>query len=81
MIQPNSDKLFRLKRKASAVNFESVSKSTLSNCMSFNHCTTECNPKASATSTDTVQRYVKALAITNVPSASQTQIPIHVRLA
>jgi len=79
-MQPNSDKSFLVERKASAVNLESVSKSTLSNCISLNHCIAECGPKASPTSTGTVQGYVTVLVRTNVPYASRTKISIHVRL-
>jgi len=80
IIQPNSGKSFLVERKASAVNLESVLKSTLSNCISLNHCTVECSAKASPTSTETIQGYVIVLARTNVPSAPRTQIPIPVRL-
>ena len=81
IMQPNLDKSFLVERKTSTVNLESVSKSTLSICISLNHCKAACSPKASPTSTWTSQGYVIVLAITNVPSASRTQMPIPVRLA
>jgi len=66
IIQPNSDKSFLVERKTSTVNLESVAKSTLSNCISLNHYRAECSPKASPTSTETLQGYVKVLAITKI---------------
>ena len=80
IIQPNSDKSLRVERKASTVNLESVSKSTLSSCISLNHCRAECSPNASPTSAETVQGYVKILAKTKIPSESRTQTSIPVRL-
>jgi len=81
IIQPNSDKLLRVARKASTVNLESVSKSKLSSCISLNHCKAECSPRASPTSTETVDGYViDYLARRKAPSESRTQMPIPVRL-
>jgi len=71
IIQPNSDKSFLVARKASTVNLESVSKSTLSSCISLNHCKAECSPKASPTSTETVHGYVIVLARTKIPPSHE----------
>jgi len=80
MIQPKLDKSFLVERKASAVNLESVSKFTLSSCISLNHCKAECNHNTYPTSTETVQGKVIVLASTKVPSESRTQMPIPVQL-
>jgi len=80
IIQPNSDKSLRVARKASTVNLEFVSKSTLSSCISLNHCKAKCSPRALPTSTETVHGCVMAWARTKAPSESRTQMPIPVRL-
>jgi len=82
IMQLNSDKSFLVERKASTVNLESVAKSTISSCISLNHCKAACNPRASPTPTptETVQGCEIVLARTKVPSELRTQTPIHVRL-
>jgi len=79
-MQPNSDVSFLLERKASTVNLESVSKSTLSNCISLNHCNAENKPSASPTSTGRKQGCNTVFANTKLSSWSRIQMPIPVRL-
>jgi len=79
-MQPNSDVSFLSERKASTVNLESVSKSTLSNCISLSHCKAKNNPSASPTSTGRKQGCNTVFANTKLPSWSRIQMPIPVRL-
>jgi len=55
IMQPNSDVSFLSERKASTVNLESVSKSTLSNYISLSHCKAKYKPSASPISTERKQ--------------------------
>jgi len=79
-MQPNSDVSFLSERKASAVNLESVSKSTLSNCISLSHCKAKNKPSASPTSTWRKQGCNTVFANTKLPSWSRIHIPMPVRL-
>lgn len=76
MIQPNSESSFRVAWKALTLVFESVSKSTLSSCMSLNHWSALCKPKASPTSIEERHGSLRTFAKTNVPWESRTQMPI-----
>lgn len=79
-MQPNSDISFLFERKVSTVNLESISRSTLSNCISLSHCKAKNKPSASPTSTRRKHGCNTVLANTKLPSDSRIHIPIPVRL-
>ena len=79
MTRPKSVISFREELKASTVTFESVAKSTLSNCISTNHWSAWNNPRASSTSTKNCVGKLIVSARTYIPFSSRKQTPIPVR--
>jgi len=79
-MQPNSDVSFLSERKTSTVNLESISKSTLSNCISLSHCKSKYKPSASPISTGKKQGCNIVFANTKLPSDFRIHILIPVRL-